>query len=35
MAAKKTSTEVVTIKPVEKVTAEIRIVGESLLIRYK
>ena len=32
MATKKTSTEVITIKPVEKVTAEITIVGESPLI---
>ena len=32
MATKKTSTEVIVIKPVEKVTAEITIVGESPLI---
>lgn len=32
MATKKTATEVITIKPVEKVTAEITIVGESPLI---
>lgn len=32
MATKKTSTEVIMIKPVEKVTAEITIVGESPLI---
>ena len=32
MATKKTSTEVITIKPVEKVTAEVTIVGESPLI---
>lgn len=32
MATKKASTEVITIKPVEKITAEITIVGESPLI---